>query len=177
VIYSCGVGDDISFDLSLVERYGVTIHGFDPTPKSIAWVRSQCVPHAFRLHEYGIADFDGKAVMYPPANPEFVSYSILASKAQSGEPVVLPVRRVATVMGEMNHARIDVLKMDIEGSEYPVIHDLLASHVDVRQILVEFHDRFPSVGRERTREAIAALLDGGYKLFNIEEDNYSFVRD
>ena len=35
VIYSFGIGLDISFDLKLIEQYGAVVHGFDPTPKSI----------------------------------------------------------------------------------------------------------------------------------------------
>jgi hypothetical protein len=34
-ILSFGVGTDISFDLELIGELGVTIHAFDPTPKSI----------------------------------------------------------------------------------------------------------------------------------------------
>jgi hypothetical protein len=43
VIYSFGVGEDISFDLELIQNYGVVVHAFDPTPKSIQWVRGQGV--------------------------------------------------------------------------------------------------------------------------------------
>jgi hypothetical protein len=38
IVYSFGLGEDISFDLELIERTGATVYGFDPTPRSIAWV-------------------------------------------------------------------------------------------------------------------------------------------
>ena len=38
IIYSFGVGEDITFDTSLMEKYKVNIFAFDPTPKSIKWV-------------------------------------------------------------------------------------------------------------------------------------------
>ena len=47
VVYSFGVGEDASFDLELIGRFGCTIHAFDPTPRSIAWVAGQCRPRPF----------------------------------------------------------------------------------------------------------------------------------
>src|SRR5262245_45261334 len=41
VVYSVGVGEDISFDLALIERFGLQVHAFDPTPKSVRWVKQQ----------------------------------------------------------------------------------------------------------------------------------------
>ena len=41
VCYSFGVGEDVSFDLELINRFGVVVHAFDPTPRSINWVRAQ----------------------------------------------------------------------------------------------------------------------------------------
>ena len=37
LVYDFGVGDDISFDIALVEGHGCTIHAFDPTPESVAY--------------------------------------------------------------------------------------------------------------------------------------------
>src|SRR5688572_4934876 len=44
VVYSFGVGDNVSWDLAMIERFGVTVHAFDPTPQSIAWVARQPLP-------------------------------------------------------------------------------------------------------------------------------------
>src|ERR1035437_9343649 len=77
VVYSFGVGEDISWDLAMIERFGVTVHAFDPTPRSIQWVKRQKLPDKFILHEYGIADYDGVARFYPPENSEWVSHTLL----------------------------------------------------------------------------------------------------
>jgi hypothetical protein len=34
VVYSFGIGEDFSFEIGLAARYGVTVHMFDPTPRS-----------------------------------------------------------------------------------------------------------------------------------------------
>ena len=61
VVYSFGAGEDISFDIELIRRFGVSVHSFDPTPKSIAWLRTQTLPPQFVFHDYGLAHFDGTA--------------------------------------------------------------------------------------------------------------------
>ena len=35
IIYSFGIGEDISFDLSLIKEFDCNVFGFDFTPKSI----------------------------------------------------------------------------------------------------------------------------------------------
>src|SRR2546422_4337553 len=59
VVYSLGVGTDISFDLELIARTGVVVHAFDPTPRSVEWIRNQHLPIEFVFHEVGVADYDG----------------------------------------------------------------------------------------------------------------------
>lgn len=58
IIYSFGIGTDASFDSEIINRYQVVVHTFDPTPKSIDWVKKQDFSDNFILHEYGLADFD-----------------------------------------------------------------------------------------------------------------------
>lgn len=177
IVYSAGVGEDISFDLALIERFGVTVHGFDPTPRSIRWVRGQNVPREFVLHEYGFAREDGTLVFHMPENPDHVSLSTV-ERPNATERVELPVRNLAGIMKELGHTHIDLLKMDIEGSEYEVIEDLLARGIEVKQLLIEYHHRFPKVGNQKTLDSIELLREHGYLLFHIakSELEYSFVR-
>src|SRR5438128_8046789 len=39
VAYLAGIGRDITFDLSLIARFGCTVHAFDPVPESIDFAR------------------------------------------------------------------------------------------------------------------------------------------
>jgi len=178
VVYSFGVGEDISFDLSLIEHYGLSVHAFDPTPKVVTWVRSQRLPDRFHLHDYGVADYDGTATFYPPENPAHVSHTMLAPARSTGQPITVPVRRLGSIMRELGHHRVDVLKLDVEGAEYAVIADILRSEVEVGQWLVEFHHRFPGVGWKRTEEAIRLLRSHSFGVFAVSKrgNEYSFLR-
>jgi hypothetical protein len=44
VVYSFGLGEDVSFDLALIETYGVEVHGFEPDPRSLEWLAAQTFP-------------------------------------------------------------------------------------------------------------------------------------
>ncbi len=178
VVYSFGVGQDVSFDLSLIARFGLTVHGFDPTPRSIAWVRAQALPERFRFHPYGLADFDGLAHFDPPDHPAYVSYTLRAIPSEAEGAVAAPVYRLGTIARRLGHDRIDLLKMDIEGAEYAVIADLAEAGVRVHQLLVEFHHRMQGIGVRRTREALARLDGLGYRIFSVAPGGreYSFLR-
>ena len=56
IVYSLGVGTDISFDLSLIEVFGLNVWAFDPTPKSLRWLEGQVLPQEFHIVPAGIAD-------------------------------------------------------------------------------------------------------------------------
>lgn len=174
VVYSFGIGEDISFDTAFIAMYGTTIHAFDPTPKSLAWLRTQTLPPRLIVHDYGIAAFDGQIAFYPPENDAHVSHTVLNRPATKDRAIHVPVKRLCTIMSELGHTSLDVLKMDIEGAEYDVIDDMLSSGIRPRQVLIEFHHRFPNVGVAKTTRAIQKLREAGYGLCSVSSSNEEF---
>jgi hypothetical protein len=73
IVYSFGVGEDISFDEDVITKFRCKVYAFDPTPKSKLFVEKHTNSNKFIFHDYGIADYDGKAKFYLPENPEYVS--------------------------------------------------------------------------------------------------------
>ncbi|MBZ5577655.1 MAG: FkbM family methyltransferase [Acidobacteriia bacterium] len=175
VVYSFGIGTDISFDLGLMRRFGVRVHAFDPTPRSLAWLKTQNLPPHFEVHEYGVAGHDGVVEFAPPDSPDHVSHTIVAGRGL--RTVSAPVRRLATIMRDLGHTSIDLLKMDVEGAEYDVIRDLVSLPLPVGQLCIEFHHRWRQVGAGKTRQAVAALRSAGYRLFHVSDlgSEYSFL--
>jgi FkbM family methyltransferase len=176
VLYSFGVGRDISFERAMIDRYGLSVHAFDPTPLALAWARSQELPANFHLHELGIAPYDGMARFQPPTKLKFESFSMVRTSGL-GQPIDAPVRRFRSLAAMLGHTSVDVLKMDIEGAEYEVLADILGSGIPVGQILVEFHHRWKEVGAGRTRRAIDALEAAGYVVAAVSPagTEYTFV--
>ena len=174
VVYSFGVGEDISFDLSLIRKYGVRVHAFDPTPRAIDFVRSNVLPDQFVFMPYGVSDYDGVGLFYPPANPNHVSHTLLNTEA-AGTPIEVEIRRLPTLMACYGHSHIDVLKLDIEGSEYAVLADLIRSDILVTQLLVEYHHRISSIGRAQTEESVRVLKEHGYEIFHISPNGAEYA--
>lgn len=176
MVYSVGVGDDISFDLDLIARFGLEVHAFDPTPEAAGWLDSQALPEGFIFHNVGLAGHDGTAPFFPNRSVGIAS-SVVHGSHVTEIPTELSVRRLPTLMADLGHSHLDLLKMDIEGAEYSVIEDVLSADVEVRQILVEFHHRFDAIPRDATRDALAALCTAGYRIFYVSPngEEYSLV--
>lgn len=172
VVYSFGVGDNLAWELAMIQRFGLTVHAFDPTPASIAWVERQSLPPTLVFHPSGLAAHDGNMGFAPRRPGSRINYRPIA---EAGVAVIeCPVARLATFMQDLDHECIDVLKMDIEGGEYAVLNDLLSKRVKVRQLLVEFHHHFPGIGIEATASAVRSLQDAGYRIFHISERALEF---
>jgi FkbM family methyltransferase len=165
VVYSVGVGDNVAWDLALIERFGVTVHAFDPTPACVGWVGRQSLPTAFRFHPVGVAARDGVARFRAPRR----GFNYLPAGVDEAAAAAAPVRRISTLMRDLGHDHLDVLKLDIEGGEYEVLDDLLREKLPVEQLLVEFHHNFRSIPFARTEGAVRALSAAGYQLFHVSE--------
>jgi FkbM family methyltransferase len=178
VVYSFGVGTDLSFDLTLIEKFRMTIHAFDPTPKSIQWVQQQNTPTEFILHPYGLAAKSGKLDLYLPEKENYVSGSILIDMLTTHKKVSVDVHDLPCIMKMLGHQKIDILKMDIEGAEYDVIQNIVDNQLDIKQILIEFHHRFENIGIDKTKSAISLLNKAGYKIFDVAPsgEEISFIR-
>lgn len=177
IVYSFGVGEDISFDLLLINKFNLKINAFDPTPKSINWIKNQKISPNFKLHEFGLSNKDGEVAFFPPTNPNFVSATIINRPETKSEAYNVPVKKLDTIFNDFNHSQIDILKMDIEGAEYDVIDDILNSKIPIKQLLIEFHHRFKNVGVNKTKEAIKKLNNAGFLIFDISNsgEEYSFI--
>lgn len=176
IVYAFGVGSNIEWDKEMCRRFGLTLHAFDPTPRAISWIRSQSLPDNLHFHEYGIAAHDGVVNFYPPRRSTSYNFSPIDrdGRVQSDGRIEAPVRRLGTIMRELGHTRVDVLKVDIEGGEYDVIHDFLGEKLDVGQLLVEFHHNYRTVPFERTVDTVNALKKAGYRIFHISPRGYEF---
>ncbi len=182
VVYSFGIGEDLSFDLALIERFGLTVHAFDPTPRAIAFTRGVASSNIV-LHEYGLLDRDGVVTFNPPKNPAHVSQSVLdpsiSDRITSVGSTEFEVRRLSTIAGDLGHGEIDVLKMDVEGAEYGVIDDLERNPMPIGQILLEFHHMLPGIRVAQTERAIDQLRGLGFRPFAVSDTGreWSFIHE
>lgn len=170
IVYSFGIGQDISFDLAIIEKHNANVYGFDPTPKSIQWIAQQKLPDTFHFFPFGIGNKTEKTKFHLPINQEHVSGSVFEHKLLSEDNYVeVPLKSFSDIITETGHRKIDVLKMDIEGSEYLVIDDILNAGIQINQLLLETHERFFVDGKQKGDAFFRKLFDYGYRIFGISD--------
>ncbi len=172
-IISVGIGEDITFDLSIIHKYNCNVFAYDPTPKVKQFLKNQELPPNFIYHNIAIGDCDGKLVFFPPDNKDNVSHTAIKRNNDSGVEVVS--NKLSTIMSRHGFSEIDLLKIDIEGFEYSVIDNIINENVKIKQLLVEFHHFFPEIGNHKTEEYLNKLSDNNFKLFNVADSFCEFA--
>lgn len=142
VVYSFGIGEDLSFSAALLDKLPVVIYAFDPTPRAIQYVAQSETGKSPRFHfyPYGLSNVDGQQIFYMPKNEQYVSCSTHRQAFVGDNEIEVEMRTFGTITKMLGHSTIDILKMDIEGSEFDVMDDILSSNVNIRQICFEVHD-------------------------------------
>jgi FkbM family methyltransferase len=163
VVVDIGLGEDISFSTSLIERYQCDVHGFDPTPRAIKYVENLSYPK-FVLHRVGVAANSGRATFYLPNNELHVSGSLTRTNHTGLHEIKVDLVTIDDVLTRICHDRIDLLKIDIEGAEYDLLKsecfERLASKIGI--ICIEFHHRWPDHGAEATMKVVNQLKNLGF---------------
>jgi len=178
ICYCVGCGEDISFDLELLAKYGCTVFAFDPTPRSIAYVQKHTVDlPGYRFYDFGIWDREGMVRFYMPTDDIGVNASI-TNLHGTNEYIEVRTMRLKQVVESHGHTDIALLKMDIEGAEHTVIRTIIEDNIRINVLLVEF-DGFAYPTAERLagiNNSIQSLIRFGYRIYWIEGSNFTFVR-
>lgn len=202
VCYLAGAGEDISFDCALAQRFHCTVRVIDPTPRAIEHFRllkeavgsGQCFPINNSTTDFynithldlarisflpiGLADRDVNLKFFLPKNPVHVSCSTL-NLQKTEEFFTAQCHCLATIMSQQGDSRIDLLKMDIEGAEYMVIRDIIASGLLPRLLLIEFdeaHTPLDGDAHLRIQESISLLTHAGMRCVALDGVNATFMR-
>jgi FkbM family methyltransferase len=132
------------------------------------------LPPLLAIQPYGWATFDGEQVFGAQGGSDYA----VCVYSKTDDTITCQVRCPRTVMISLGHDRIDLLKMDIEGSEFGVIRQMLNENILPGQLLVEFHHRWDCFTLHDTRDLVAELQRVGYVIFFVSEtgNEFSFLR-
>ena len=148
------------------------MYGFDPTPRSAAYVETAAGgSERFRYLPYGLWSSDVTQRFYVPSDGAHVSHSI-ANLQGTDEYFLADCRSIPSIMDELGHDRLDLLKLDIEGAEYEVLDAMIAAGVDVKILVVDVHRvrDVADMGR-----AVARLRQNGYTPVHVHRTDVTFI--
>ena len=160
-VYDFGIREQPDFGVVLSKPpFNCKVYAFDPSPITQKWFETNAElkqnPN-YHLFHYGgggadelitLREYDWDQVSiysYPKwvvANPRNCTES--RCRFQKFAPQRLhqvPVRSVGSIMAELGHDRVDVLKLDVEGSEYRMLEGLIDTKTcqKIGQMTLEWH--------------------------------------
>ena len=196
-----GAGEDVSFDVELNKK-GLKVFTLDPTPRAkahveqvLAAVNGGPLPKInnsptdaydlrkfdesrFTFVEAGLWDENKTMRFFAPKDPNHVSHSIV-NLQRTNEWFEAKCMTLQTFCTTYDVGQIDILKLDIEGSEYAVLGNIIENGLLPNVLCVEFDElRNPLDGQvmDRILNQVDQLAKSGYKFRHLENSNALFVR-
>jgi FkbM family methyltransferase len=137
--YCVGIGHDASFDFELTSRYGVRVRAFDPFDLFCRRAEEQAPAGSrYSVHAVALSSHDGPLEMFGRQDEERGSVSA-ANLYGASTSFTRPGRTLASLMHEFGDDQVQLLKLDIEGSEYDVLPTIDLHAAGVRVLLLELH--------------------------------------
>jgi FkbM family methyltransferase len=173
MVYSLGIGDDMTFDLAIIDRLEAEVFAFDPTPIAKQHVGQAASDVAtFHFLPLGIWSSDTEIKFFVPWDDSDVSHSIVNLQG-TDEFFMARVLTLHSAMEKLGHASIDYLKIDIEGAQFEVLKSAIRDKVSFKVLAVEIDQ--PSL-LSHAVDLLARLDAAGYELIDIDGWNFLFVR-
>ena len=203
IIYSGGVGEDISFDLLLSDEYDCNILLIDPTKrakihyneiidyyktninnfsgdiqKDYLPIIKNLKPNFDKINYLDIGIWNKKENLkfYKNKNPKYVSQSLINGMFSNNYEIV-KTKTIKQIMKENNHNKIDLLKLDIEGSEIKVLEQMLKDEIYPKYLCIEFDLYIKRKDTNNgTKNIVNKLLNIGYKVLVNDKMNITFIK-
>lgn len=167
IIYSFGIGNDITFDTAAADEFGVPIFMYDPTPGVALLMKEHEADGRFIFRNEGVYSREAEFKFY--TSDKTLNSSLYPIHGKTKHEVVR-CRTLAAFMAENGHESIDILKMDVEGVADDVLSQVM-DETDIRpkQIITEFEIKGienPLSYLPKILAVAQKLKDKGYLIFN-----------
>jgi len=204
IIYSGGVGEDISFDLLLSSKYDCNILLIDPTKRAKIHyneiidyyktnvnsfsgdIQKDYLPiiqnlkpnlNKIKYLNIGVWNKEEELKFYKQQNEQYVSQSLINGMFSNNYEIV-KTKSIKQIMKENNHTTIDLLKLDIEGAEIKVLEQMVTDKIYPKYLCIEFdlYIKKKDIHNE-TKNIVNKLLNIGYKVLMNDKMNITFVKN
>ena len=140
IVYDVGgyLGD---FAEIIERKYGSNILLFEPISEFFEICDTKFSGYVnVKCFNYGLSNANETQTIVKSEN----SSSMFANEI--GESRKIHLRKISEVFEEMKHSNVDLMKLNVEGSEFPILLDLIKTNNlrRIKLILVQFHDFYPN---------------------------------
>jgi len=143
----------------VARKSGARIYAFEPNPRPLQRLRERAANYQnMSVFEYGLGGRNDALTMTVQGPGSSFFPDNYFAKKRNVEVTTAQIRDVAEVFEELEFEHIDLLELNIEGSEYDVL-PRLAETVWIPRIdalLIQFHEWLPAA--HRRRRAIQRML-------------------
>ena len=125
---------------------------------------------------YGLDTHNKKRAKFFYTYPE--GCSLTQNMIPSDDFFEVDVKKLSTIMTELGHSKIDLLKIDIEGVENEVLNQMLDEKIYPTYLSVDFDTGWYAqvCDRPKCMRTIRRLKKHGYRVLHSACSDYSFVR-
>ena len=201
IIYSGGVGEDMSFDILLTSKYNCNIFLIDPTINAIKHfdevklyynkgqsftgnIQNDYYNHIkdskpnldkFFYINKGLWNCKTELKFYKQSNKNYVSQTLIENM-YSNHYNIVEVDSINHIMKECNHSHIDLLKLDIEGAEIKVLDQMFHDSIYPTYLLIEFDLLLKGKDIDNITTKIIERILEKYTLLVNDNFNITFVK-
>ena len=198
-VISCGLGEDASFDIEIINAKNCKVIAVDPTPRAAthfktimenvgnsrktdysndgfqensAYNLEKINKRNYKLIDSAVFDKSKKQIkLFFPKNENHVSASLDLTNKYSENFFFANCISIKEILNKFEISSLDVLKLDVEGAEIHIIKDILDDRIFPNQLLVEYtHIRSINFFQHLKIFFIhRSLKKVGYKLIKINE--------
>jgi FkbM family methyltransferase len=147
------------FARSITERYGCRCFSVEASPELCEAFHA--TPNT-RIYNYAMCDRDEPLRFHLNSNNE--ASSIFEHSPGASERVItVQGRSLQTLLSELSLTKVDLLKIDIEGSEIPMLLNAPAEVINrIDQMTVEFHNLVGLCTTEQVMQVVRKLQQAGF---------------
>ena len=168
LVYSFGIGGDVSFDVSMVKQYNArAIFCYDPTITPAAFTNlTKGKDQHLSFEQIGLGATDSVIDFYRSKDPRIGSLVTTPGlKGYKPEPyLTAPIRQLSSITTMLNHDWVDLIKLDVEGAEFDIFSQVDLQALPTSQLLIEFHARLIKDGWEKQKQIYQRFAEAGWEL-------------
>lgn len=139
IVYSFGIGSDISFDKAAANMFDMPVFMYDPTPGVVTFMEGHKDDKRLIFKSEGLYSSETTTKLYTSDKVGKLNSSLYPIHGPNGGFEMIHCRTLSMFMAENGHRSIDILKMDIEGVADDVLNQVLdETDIRPRQIVTEF---------------------------------------